>query len=291
MAASSMLQDYSTALAGIVTAAAPSVASLASGRTRLSGFVWRPGLLVTAEEPLPDEAAFAVTFSGGASAEAKLVGRDPSTDIALLRLTGTELSPLRAASGALSAGNLAIAVGALEGTATAAVGAVSRAAGPWRSLRGGEISARIELDLRLPGSGEGAAVLDASGGLLGMAVRGPRRRVLVIPAATIDRVAAQLEKHGRIPRGYLGVGLHPVAIGDEGWGAMVMSLDAAGPAAAAGLHQGDIIVGWNGQPMGRIRNLLEALGSDSIGKPATLKVRRGAGTEEVRLTIAERPAA
>jgi S1-C subfamily serine protease len=72
---------------------------------------------------------------------------------------------------------------------------------------------------------------------------------------------------------------------------MVMSLDAAGPAAAAGLHQGDIIVGWNGQPMGRIRNLLEALGSDSIGKPATLKVRRGAGTEEVRLTIAERPAA
>src|SRR5262245_4104657 len=126
MAASTPLQDYSNALAGLVAAAAPSVVSLTSGRSRTSGFVWRPGLIVTAEEPLPDEASFTATLPGGDQAEAKLVGRDPSTDVAVLSLANPSLSSLKPAPGAPSAGNLAIAVGAREGAPTAVLGVVSR---------------------------------------------------------------------------------------------------------------------------------------------------------------------
>jgi S1-C subfamily serine protease len=79
-------------------------------------------------------------------------------------------------------------------------------------LRGGEINARIELDLRLRRSAEGGLAIDPAGRAIGMTVFGPRRRVLVIPSATIARVAARLESHGRIPRGYLGLGLRLVAI-------------------------------------------------------------------------------
>jgi S1-C subfamily serine protease len=93
-------------------------------------------------------------------------------------------------------------------------------------MRGGEIDARTELDLRLRQSAEGGLAFDVAGQAIGMAVFGPRRRVLVIPSGTIERVAAMLESHGRIARGYLGLGLQPVALqGGEGSGAIVMSVD------------------------------------------------------------------
>ena len=158
-------------------------------------------------------------------------------------------------------------------------------------MRGGEIDARIELDLRLRRSAEGGLVLDAAGRAVGMAVFGPRRRVLVIPAATIERVAAKLESHGRIPRGYLGLGLQPVAVeGGEGRGAMVMSVDPQGPGAAAGVRQGDILVTWDGAPLREVQPLLRSLGPDSVGRTVTLGLRRGGEAREVALTVGERPA-
>ncbi|MEX0852488.1 MAG: S1C family serine protease, partial [Bauldia sp.] len=175
---------------------------------------------------------------------------------------------------------------------TAALGLVSRATGPWRSLRGGEIDARIELDVRLAAGAEGGLAFDAAGQAIGMAVFGPRRRVLAIPAATVERVATRLESHGRIPRGYLGVGLQPVAVeGVQGSGAMVISLDPKGPAAAAGLHQGDIVVAWDGEPVRHVQAIMRALGPDSVGTQVTLGLRRAGEDHQIRLTIAERPAA
>jgi S1-C subfamily serine protease len=169
---------------------------------------------------------------------------------------------------------------------------VSRAAGAWHSLRGGTIDARIELDLRLRRGAEGAAVMDAAGHLLGMAVSGPRRRTLVIPSATIARVAAVLERDGRIPRGYLGLGLQPVTVGDsQRNGAMVMNLDPQGPGARAGLLQGDILLAWDGTPVGNIRALLRTLAADSVGRSVKLTISRGGAVQEVPLTIAERPGA
>ena len=284
-------QNLSAALADLVASAAPSVVAIHSSRSRSSGFVWRPGLIITADETLSEEDEFIVTLSGGDTVAAHLVGRDPTTDIALLRVE-SDLQPFSLTESPMVAGALVVAVGAEEDASTVALGVVSRASGPWRSLRGGDIDARIELDMRLRKSAEGGLVLDAGGEAIGMAVFGPRRRVLVIPTATIERIAPKLASNGRIARGYLGLGLQPVTIeGGEGSGAMVMSVDPQGPGALAGLHQGDILVAWNGEPIRHVHSLLRALGPDSVGQKVTLRLRRAGDTRQVPLTIAERPAA
>ncbi|MGH6804269.1 MAG: S1C family serine protease [Methyloceanibacter sp.] len=286
------LKDLSAALVGLVAGTAPSLVSVSSGRSRSSGFVWRPELIVTADEALSEDAEFTVKLWNGDAVGAQLVGRDPTTDVALLRVDRSDLQPLSLTASAVDVGALVIAMGAEDGKPTAALGLVSHTAGAWRSLRGGAIDARIELDLRLRRSAEGGLVLDAAGQSVGMAVFGPRRRVLVIPSTTVERVAAKLESHGHIARGYLGLGLHPVAIdGSDGSGAMVMSVDPKGPGALAEVHQGDILVAWNGEPIRHIQSLLWALGPDSIGQTVTLGLRRAGTTQQVPLTIAERPRA
>src|SRR5437763_1282516 len=125
-----------------------------------------------------------------------------------------------------------------------------------------------------------------AGEAIGMAVQGVRR-ILVIPSATIDRIAGRLETHGRIARGYLGVGLQPVKL-DDGAGAMVMSVDKSGPSAAAGIRQGDVIVGWNDEKLSGVRSLIRALGPESVGSVVDLEIRRGGEPVRVKLTIGER---
>jgi S1-C subfamily serine protease len=287
---STSLTDLSAAFVDLVASVAPSAVAVHSDRSRSSGFVWRPGLIVTADESLSEEGAVSVTLPGGTSVAAHVVGRDPTTDIALLRVDA-DLPPSPIDESPLAVGALVLAVGTEDGTSTAALGVVSRASGPWRSLRGGEIDARIELDLRLPQTAEGGLVIDVAGTAIGMAVFGPRRRVLVIPTATIERVAPKLAEHGRIARGYLGLGLQPVTIeGGEGSGVMIMSIDPQGPGARAGLHQGDILLDWNGEPIRHVQSLLRALGPDSVGQAVTLGLRRAGDRRQVPLTIGERPA-
>jgi S1-C subfamily serine protease len=228
------LQDLSAAFTDLLAKVAPGIVSVHSHRSRSSGFVWRPGLIVTADEALSEDGDFAVRLPSGDIVAAQLAGRDSTTDVALLRVDRADLQPVLLEALPVTTGALAMAVGAEDGTPTVAVGVVARAAGPWRSLRSGEIEARIELDLRLRRSAEGGLTLNAVGQAIGMAVFGPRRRVLVIPTATIERVATKLENYGRIARGYIGLGLQPVAIEGDESGAMVMSVDPRGPGAAAG---------------------------------------------------------
>jgi S1-C subfamily serine protease len=254
--------------------------------------VWRSGLIVTADEALADEGEIEVALPGGGTAAATIAGRDPTTDVALLRIERKDPQPIELRTEPVKAGALALAVGSSEHGPVAAFGAVSIAGPAWRSLRGGEIDQRIELDLSLRRHAEGGVTLDGAGRAFGMAVFGPRRRVLVIPAATIERVAARLEAHGRIARGYLGLGLQPVRLdGDAGVGAMAMSVDPQGPAAAAGVRQGDVIVAWNGEPVRSVHALTRALGPETVGTVVTLSLRRGGEPVEVKVTIAERPAA
>jgi len=228
-------------------------------------------------------------LADGTSRTATVAGRDHTTDIALLRVDTAALAPIKLSADTPALGALSIVVAAERGTPTSALGSVSLAGGRWRSLRGGDIDARIELDVRLPHSHQGGLALDAAGNAIGMAVRGARR-VLVIPAATIERVAGRLESHGRIVRGYLGLGLQPVRL-DDGVGAMVMSVDKTGPSATAGLRQGDVIVGWNDQTLSSVRTLLHALGPESVGSVVDLAVRRGGEPAQFKVTIGERPEA
>jgi S1-C subfamily serine protease len=219
-----------------------------------------------------------------------LAGRDPTTDVALLRVDRTNPPPITLESASVSAGALTWVVGSQNGASIAAFGTVSFAGGAWRSFRGGEIDRRIELDLSLRRAGEGGVTLDASGRAFGMAVFGPRRQVIVIPAATIERVAATVETHGKVPRGYLGLGLQATKLDEEdGLGVIVMSVDPHGPGAAAGVRQGDIIIKWNDQPIQGVRMLLRSLGPSIVGSTVKLTLRRGVEPAEVHLTVRERP--
>jgi S1-C subfamily serine protease len=282
-----ILSTFSSAVAGVVAAAAPAIVSVHSRRSRATGFVWKQGLVVTADETLADEGDVAIQLADGTTRPATIAGRDHTTDIALLKVDTAGLAPAKLSTTVPALGSLALVVAAQRGHPAASLGIVSLAAGGWRSLRGGEIDSRIELDVRLPHSYQGGLALDASGEAIGMAVHGPRR-VLVIPAATIARVAPKLETHGRIARGYLGVGLQPIKL-DDGIGAMVMSIDKSGPSAAAGVRQGDVIVGWNDQALTSVRALLRALGPDSVGTTVDVAILRGGEPVKLKVTIGERP--
>ena len=280
------LASLSSALSETIARAAPAIVSVHSHRARASGFVWKAGLIVTADEALADEGEVEIQFADGSRRQAAVAGRDHTTDIALLRVDG-DVAPIKLSTEIPALGSLAVIVAADRGAPIARLGMVSRSGAAWRSLRGGEIDARIELDVRLRQSQQGGLALNAAGVPFGMAVLGPRR-VLTIPAATIERVAAQLEKSGRIARGYLGVGLQPVRL-DDGLGAMVMDVDKVGPSAPAGIRQGDVIVAVNGEKLSGVRALSRGLGPQSVGTVVELTVHRGGEPLNFKVTVGERP--
>jgi len=285
----SPLSTFSDDIAALVRRASRSVVGVRSHRSQGSGFAWRPGLIVTADENVTDEDRLAVVLPGGATVLATLKGRDPSTDVALLRVDAPALEPITATTRDVVAGSLAVVVGADDGAPVAALGIVARAGPAWRSLRGGNVDARIEVETLVRGSSEGGVAFDATGRAIGMAVFGPRRRVLVIPASTIDRVAAKLDADGRIARGYLGLGLQGVRIENGGVGAMVMSVDADGPGVRAGIRQGDVIAAWNGRAIDGVNDLLRELGPDSVGSVVRLAASRGGEPMTFDVTIGARP--
>jgi len=285
------LSLLSSAVASVVARASPAIVSVHSHRSRASGFVWKPNLVVTADEALEDDSGISIELSDGTVRPGKIAGRDHTTDVALLRFdtqdNAKEVAPIKLSPDVPMLGSLSVVVAAERGSPTAALGTVSLVGSRWRSLRGGEIDARVELDVRLRHRHQGGLVLDASGDAIGMAVLGPRR-VIVIPTATIERVAGKLETHGRIARGYLGVSLQPIKL-DDGIGAMVMNVDKSGPSSAAGIRQGDVIVGWNDDKISGVRSLLQALGPESVGSVAQVTVRRAGEPVRFKLTIGERP--
>jgi len=290
--------QFSNQLAATVAAAAQSVVAVhGGGRRPSSGIIWQPGLVVTAEETVARDTDLALTLPDGSRVQATLAGRDPSTDIAVLRYEAAQPAAAFAAAPFAAeprAGHLAIAVGRADSNAVATLGIVSLAGASWRSSQGGQIDARLVIDLRLPAIAEGGALVGADGGLIGMAVFGPRRRVLAIPAATIARIAPHIQDKGHIARGYLGVGLQrvrlPAADGaDAQRAAMVVTLDPAGPARTAGILQGDIVVGLGGNAVTGLRSLYQQLGPDTVGQKLTVDLVRAGARTKVDVTVAARP--
>lgn len=295
------LAVFSGQLAALVDRVAAGVVAV-HGRdgAAASGLLWRQGVVVTAEEALGHDEDHAVTLPNARRVAATLAGRDPSTDIAVLRFEDDAAVPPRIdRADAARAGEIAIAVGRREEGPVASLGIIALAGGPWRSLRGGKIDQRIHADLRLDGRAEGGALVDAAGKLIGMTVFAPRRRVLAIPTSTIERVVEQLLARGRIARGYLGAGLRPVRL-DAGVmrslslahdrAAIIVSVDDSGPARRAGLMLGDMVTSWNGEPIRGVRDVIVHLGSDSVGETVKLALIRAGAAASATITIGERPA-
>jgi S1-C subfamily serine protease len=283
------LPDFSREIAGLVAATAPAIAAVHASRHNSSSAVhWRDGLFVAASETIDAEDGITLTLQSGGTAPAEFVGRDPTTGIAVLKSNVPEgVSALKPA-GQIEAGNLVIVVGRGDASALAGYGVVAEAGPAWRSMRGGLIDRRIRLSASIDPRAEGGAAIDAEGSFVGLVLFGPRRRVLVIPAETVDRVTATLAEKGHMPRGYLGAGLHPVRQA-KAHGAMVMSLEEGGPAEKAGLVLGDIITAWGDEEIGGVRDLIRRLGPDSVGKTIALGLLRGGEERRVDVTIGARP--
>jgi S1-C subfamily serine protease len=296
------LAAFSDQAAELVERIAKSVVAVrGGGRHPVSGIVWRPGVVVTAEELLERDDDITVTLPGGRQVPASVAGRDPSTDVAALRIEAPDVPAIQATgTAAPRAGQLVLGVGNYEGAPVASLGTLAFVGGAWQSSRGGAIDSLLRLDLGLSPAAEGGAVVDVQGSVLGMAVFGPRRRVLAIPGSTIDRALDPLLSKGHVPRGYLGAGLQPIRRGRRGdkasattldHGVLVVSVDPDGPAARSGLLVGDIVTAWNAKPIDRVREVIRWLGPDSVGGTVDLQLLRGGASTALKVVIGERPLA
>jgi S1-C subfamily serine protease len=291
-----LIEQMSDALADRVAAAAASVVAVSAGHRHRSGILWQPDVVVTSEQCFGEATAFGV-MQAGRRVTATLIGRDPGTNVAALRLEAPLACALPASAPAPRVGSLALVLGAdAAGAPTGRLAMLHAVGAAWHSLAGGRIDALLRLDTRL-GADEGGPVLTPGGGLLGMSTAGPRRRALVIPAATIAHVLPALLEHGHVPRGWLGVGLQPVAVPDSlrgvagaETGMLVVSLADGAPAVLAGILPGDIVLEVDGSPVRRARAFAAALGPDRIGQPVAVRLLRGGEERTVSVTIMARPA-
>jgi S1-C subfamily serine protease len=292
-----LIDQFSSGLADRIAAAAPFTIGIHAGRRPTSGILWRPDVVVASEQAVPKDAAKLQIVHGGQTIGATLAGRDPGTNVAVLKLATPLQASVPPAEADLRVGNLTLLVGAdATGGPTGRLAMVHALGQAWHSMAGGRIDALIRLDTRL-GQDEGGPVLSLAGGLIGMSTTGPRQRTIVIPTATLDRVIDPLLTDGRIARGWLGVGLQPVLIPDSlrqiagsESGLMVVGLATGGPAENAGVLPGDIVLDIDGSPVSRPRALTASLSPDRIGQVTVLKLLRAGAVHAISVTIAARAA-
>ncbi|MBC7894781.1 MAG: trypsin-like peptidase domain-containing protein [Cytophagaceae bacterium] len=296
------LQNLSDDLAAVVASVGPSLVAIhARRRIPASGLLWRPDIVVTNHHVIQREDGITVTLADGTSVGASLVGRDPTTDIAVLRLERPATQPvIRPAAGA-RVGQIVLALG-MPGTAvTAALGVISAAGGEWRTWAGGRIDQYLRVDVAVYDGFSGGALTNASGEVIGMNSSGlSRASAMTIPLATVTRVAEQLLKTGRVARGYIGVGLQAVRLPTgvaaqltppQDVGLMVVSLDEGAPASAAGIQLGDTIVSFDGRSVTDPGEMLGMLSGERVGTTAPVTLVRAGQVTTTTLTIGERPRA
>ena len=297
---SEIVQDPLSALSDVlverVRRAQPLVARIeVEGHPMRSGTLWRKNVVVAAEQALARIADAKVILGDGSSFAAQLAGRDPGTNVAALKLYGTpDPAPIVAAEP--HPGALALAFGADDAGVSVRLGVIHSVGPTWHSRAGGRIDRRIMLDMTLSGRQEGGPVLDAGGGLLGISTLGPRRRVLVIPTATVEGVLEPLLSKGRVERGWLGLALQPVLVPEAMQGAagqsrglMIMGVAKDGPAAQAGVLAGDILMTIGGEGVSRPAMVAQRLGPEAVGQPIELRLLRAGTVLSLTATVAARP--
>jgi S1-C subfamily serine protease len=297
----SQLIELSDALAQATQrAAASAVAVHTESRGSSSGVVWRPGVVVTAEHALRRDEEIHLTLPDSRVVSAALAGRDPSTDIAVVKCAeaGTVAGEFGDAA-ALKPGSLTLVVGRTRASGpVAALGVVSLIAPERRTWTGASLAPYIRLDVGLQPTAAGGAVVDAHGRLMGIASpRFGRFGVTAIPATIVNAVVDTLLLKGRIPRGYLGVGLQPVRLPegirqsldrDQKSAAIVLEVEPEGPAHKAGIVIGDIVVSLAGWPVAGLEDVHAQLHATAIGKPLAVKFVRGGAIQEASIVVGER---
>ena len=296
----SILASFSNAMADAVDRAGAATV-LVDARRRLpgSGVVYAPGLVVTADHVVERDDDLGVVLPDGSRRAASLAGRDPGSDLAVLRLEGESPAPAEPLEEQARVGQLVLALGRpnAEGI-QASLGVVSAIGGPVRTWRGGLLEHYLRTDtIPYPGF-SGGPLIDASGKVLGINTSGLARGVsLTIPAGLVWQVAATLAEHGQVRRGYLGIRSQPVslpaaqqqALGrEQASGLLLVGVEEGSPASQAGFLVGDILVALAGKPVSDSDELLSRLVGSLVGQPVEVQILRGGQPTAITVTIGER---
>jgi serine protease DegQ len=296
-----VLESLSNDLAGAVDRAGQSVVAIhARRRIPASGIHWRPGIIVAAHHTIQRDEEITISLADGSTVAATLVGRDPTTDLAVLKVDEAKVPVASFAEpSGLRVGALVLALGRPGAAITASLGVVSAVGGEWRTWHGGTIDRFVRLDISIYDGFSGGPLIDASGRVLGLNTSGlSRGAALAIPAETVNRVVDQLLRNGRVSRGYLGLGMQAVRLPaplverlgmPNDFGRMVVSAEPDGPGDVAGVLIGDVLVAVDDTYVSDPAELLAFLGGDQIGKSISAKLARAGEPTTISITVGERP--
>ncbi len=298
MAISNELTQFSGQMADAVERIATSLVTV-HGRVRQSatGIVFAPNLVVTADHVLERDDDLSIETDDGRRLAAQLVGRDASSDLAVLRVDELGRDAAVQAQGQARVGQLLLAVGRPSaGGPMASLGVVSAVGGPLRTRRGAVIEQVIQTDATPYPGFSGGALIDSNGTVLGLLTTGIIGGVaLGIPAATAWQIAETLTQHGHMKRGFLGISSQPVNLpegqrggGTQEHGLLLVRVEPDSPAAKAGLLIGDILVALDGQPVQDAEDLQALLRGERVGKSVPASIIRGGSAQTVQVTIGER---
>ena len=297
------ISSFSQELAVAAEQAGSSVVTVyARHRVPSSGIHWRKGIVVTANHTVRRDDDITVLIHGGKRVSAKLAGRDPGTDLAVLKFEdGSVATPQFGDPANLKLANFVLALGRTRsGNLVASAGIIGGLGGEWRTWRGGRIDQSIRLDLALYPGFSGGPLVNVDGSVLGLNTNGfGRGRAVTIPVSTINRVVDELLDKGYIVRPYLGIAMQPVAVPEAlrtklklatAGGLMVLHVEAGGPADKAGIVLGDVIVELQGKPTLDTGHIQDLLASAKVNEKLGTTVIRGGAPLELSITLGERPA-
>ncbi len=291
--------DLSRRLAAIAAQGGASVVRVDARRAPASGVVWSgDGVVLTAHHNVEREEEIEVGLPDGRALPAELLGRDPGTDLAALRVRGLPLAaPAWVEPDGLEPGHLLVSLSRPGRALRFGLGAVARAAEGWRSPAGGRIERYLEADLPLHPGFSGALVLDLSGRPLGLATAGLGHGApLVLPAATLRRVAGALLAHGTVRRGFLGVATIPARLPErlagelgQAGALLVTAVEPGSPADRAGVLLGDALAALDGRALSHPGDLLPLLEEERIGAAVSVRLVRAGEVRDLALTVGARP--
>jgi S1-C subfamily serine protease len=296
------LAAFSDDVADIVERTGASVVALQARRSHpASAVVLEPGVVATAAHTLRREDGITAVLADGSASAATLVGVDPGTDIAVLKLESTQSPAIELGdAAAVRAGHFVVAVSrGTDGSLSASAGIVARTGGAWRTWRGAHLDRLVQLDGGLWAGFSGGPVVDVRGGVIGIGTSAlSRGRAVVIPASVLKRVSAQLLARGHVAHAYIGAAVQSVDVPDSLRGALgisqvhgliLISTVPGGPADSAGIALGDTLLTLDGKPLADVDDLKAALGSDRIGKSAAVSLIRAKQLVNAEVVIGERP--
>jgi S1-C subfamily serine protease len=292
------LNDISSALSSVALQGHASVVRV-EARRRLpsSGVAWAKGIVIASHHAVERDENIRIGLPDGKEVDAELAGRDPSTDIAVLKAATDHLPlPSWTDDGTLALAHVVVALGRPGEIPCANLGIISALGDEWRTYGGGRVERYVQTDIDLRPGFSGGLLLDGSGRAVGMNTSGLiRGRAMVVPTATLRRVVDAVLRKGHVQRGYLGIGSHPVRLSGEleklanqEAGLIVVSVRPKGPAEKAGVMLGDVVLSLDGKSVSDVGGLIELLDEDRIGSDAKLRLVRAGELKDVQITIGAR---